>query len=239
MARTISTGSGLIIIAAAVGLIGYCASHEPATNDTNKAAAVTAQPKLDPAAARAAARERTLKKLAAVQAAMAEFKAAAIPNLGMAGASVALDSFRLGATALQEVGTIGDLSIDEIKQARAVRDLLRKRQREAFPAIRKAIAKDLSKTLWEQDIKVAAIGDRSSVLSFIGGAFAANRNIAEMQKTFGGIMESARFKQSRYRWHDGADEFTYFDLKPPKDDSIEINFGGKVGPVDLKYLDGK
>lgn len=98
------------------------------------------------------------------------------------------------------------------------------RQVKEFPILRKNYAKAAAEKLWENDIYMTTSGSNNSIVNLTGGLFAANKNIAETQKTLLDILSQFRFKEVRYRWYKGADEFTYYKLDTPKDSD----------PVDFK-----
>lgn len=91
------------------------------------------------------------------------------------------------------------------------------RQAQAFPKLRKNYADAAAEKLWESNIYVTVSGANNSVLNMTGGLFASNKNIKQTQETIQEIATQFRFKEVRYRWYKGADEFTYYKLETPKD----------------------
>jgi hypothetical protein len=91
------------------------------------------------------------------------------------------------------------------------------RQVKEFPVLRKNYAKVAAEKLWESDIYMTTSGSNNTIVNLSGGLFAANKNIAETQKTLQDILTQFRFKEIRYRWYKEADEFTYYKLETPKD----------------------
>ena len=91
------------------------------------------------------------------------------------------------------------------------------RQVKEFPVLRKNYAKVAAEKLWASDIYMTTSGSNNTIVNLTGGLFAANKNIAETQKTLLDILTQFRFKEIRYRWYKGADEFTYYKLDTPKD----------------------
>lgn len=81
-----------------------------------------------------------------------------------------------------------------------------------MPSYRKSFAKNLATSLWEQDIYVTASGNQNTILNITGGIFAANQNIADMQTMVQSDATNFGFKQVRYRWYKGADEYTSYTL---------------------------
>lgn len=79
-----------------------------------------------------------------------------------------------------------------------------------MPTYRKAFAKNMAKAVWENDIYVTASGGQSTVLNITGGTFAANANISEFQNVINRDVANFGFKEVRYRWYKGADEYTTY-----------------------------
>lgn len=89
-----------------------------------------------------------------------------------------------------------------------------------FPRMRKAYGDVVSQKLWENDIYVSTQGGTNAIINFTGGLFAANKNIQETQTTLQKVLTEFRFKEARYRWYKGADEFTYYKIESPKDNEL-------------------
>ena len=79
-----------------------------------------------------------------------------------------------------------------------------------FPKLRKEYAKVVAKKMWENDIEVSANGTGSRYINFTGGIFAGNKNKQDFQNQLHEVLTMFRFKQSRYRWYEGEDEYTYW-----------------------------
>ena len=79
-----------------------------------------------------------------------------------------------------------------------------------MPSYRKAFANNLGKAVWENDIYVSASGNQNTILNITGGAFAANKNIAEFQNTINRDVLHFGFIEIRYRWYKGAEEYTSY-----------------------------
>jgi hypothetical protein len=86
-----------------------------------------------------------------------------------------------------------------------------------FPRLRKEYADVVAKKLWESDIEVYANGTGKEYINFTGGLFAANKNKKDFQEQLHEILTIFRFNQSRYRWYDGQDEYTYWTIYEGKD----------------------
>ena len=89
-----------------------------------------------------------------------------------------------------------------------------------FPKLRKEYAKVVAKKMWENDIKVSANGTGSRYINFTGGIFAANKNKQDFQNQLHEVLTMFRFKQSRYRWYKGEDEYTYWTIYEGKDTDL-------------------
>lgn len=86
-----------------------------------------------------------------------------------------------------------------------------------FPNLRKQYAKIVANKMWENDIEVYANGSGKRYINFTGGVFAANKNKKDFQSQLNEILTMFRFKQSRYRWYKGEDEYTYWTIYEGKD----------------------
>lgn len=86
-----------------------------------------------------------------------------------------------------------------------------------FPNLRKQYAKIVANKMWENDIEVYANGTGKRYINFTGGVFAANKNKKDFQSQLNEILTMFRFKQSRYRWYKGEDEYTYWTIYEGKD----------------------
>lgn len=86
-----------------------------------------------------------------------------------------------------------------------------------FPNLRKQYAKIVANKMWENDIEVYANGTGKRYINFTGGVFAANKNKKDFQIQLQEVLKMFRFKQSRYRWYKGEDEYTYYTMYEGKD----------------------
>jgi len=109
---------------------------------------------------------------------------------------------------------------EAVKLANRLKSRVSKIQVSEFPKMRKEYTKLLAKQMWENDIEVTALGSSQSTINFTGGIFAANKNKKDFQGQLGDALRMYRFKQSRYRWYDGQDEYTYYSMKPKKDSEV-------------------
>lgn len=86
-----------------------------------------------------------------------------------------------------------------------------------FPNLRKQYTKIVANKMWENDIEVYANGTGKRYINFTGGIFAANKNKKDFQNQLHDILTMFRFKQARYRWYKGEDEYTYWTIYEGKD----------------------
>lgn len=93
---------------------------------------------------------------------------------------------------------------------------LKKTQQKEFPLLRKAYIKITDEKLWENNINVSGSG---STITFIGGIFANNKNIKDIQEGVSDQLHLLRFKKSIYRWYDGADG-TQYTMESKKDSEL-------------------
>ena len=101
-----------------------------------------------------------------------------------------------------------DLEIQKL--AKLLKPKVVKLQEQEFPKLRKEYAQVIAKIMWEHDIDVIASGSEYNYLNFIGGIFAANKNIKDFQEQLKDVPAMFRFSQTRYRWYKGEDEYTYY-----------------------------
>lgn len=91
-------------------------------------------------------------------------------------------------------------------------------QKMEFPKLRKAYGEVADELMWENNIDVKTGNSKTHQnLTFIGGLFASNKNIKEMQTQINEITRLLRFKTVNYLWYKGQDDYTYYDLTSKKD----------------------
>lgn len=112
----------------------------------------------------------------------------------------------------------GENSDDEKtkKLAKKLKEKVQHLQKTGFPKLRKRYTEIVKNLMWENDIDVYS-SNGGDILNLTGGIFVTNKNIKQIQETIDENMHLFRFKQVRYRWYKGSDEFTYYDISPPKD----------------------
>lgn len=86
-----------------------------------------------------------------------------------------------------------------------------KQWEKAMPSLRKAFVKITKEELWESDIDVYD-SNGGKTIWFVGGQFAANRNIKKYYEGFEKILKQLGFKRACFKWIKHADEYTYYDL---------------------------
>ena len=119
-------------------------------------------------------------------------------------------------------GRLHELTEDEGRLLSNFKNRLRREQRRAFPLLRDAYGPAVRRELWEHHMKAKTFGSGYRTIEFIGSAFAANRNIQDWQSGVQDVLRELRFRQARYKWYDGASEYTYYDFESPDDDEIVI-----------------
>lgn len=124
--------------------------------------------------------------------------------------------FKAWATKISEAKASGDPAAK--KEAATLKSVAAKMQAKEFPRMRAAYVKMLKEKLWENDIVVSKVGN--ATIQFTGGLFAANKNIKDFHTTIHDQIEPLRFRQAQYKWYSGDDEFTYYDIKVPKDSEL-------------------
>jgi len=97
------------------------------------------------------------------------------------------------------------------------RKKLIKIQEKIFPKFRQEYVKIIKQKLWVNDCYVKISGKNSDIISFTSGAFAANKNIDDFNKTITKTLLDLRFKEARYYWYEGS-RYTYYDYKEHSQD---------------------
>ena len=108
------------------------------------------------------------------------------------------------------------------KLAKKLKEKVVALQVKEFPMLRKEYAKIINKNLWENDIDVYTNGDKNQYINFTGATFAANKNKKDFQNELHKNLKIFRFNQSRYRWHKGQGEYTYWTIYDGKDSDLVI-----------------
>lgn len=102
-------------------------------------------------------------------------------------------------------------------RAKSILSFLQKRKtaikKQIMPTYRKAFAKNLATAMWEHDIYVTASGTGNTILNVTGGTFASNSNIKTYYEILNMDAKHFEFKQIRFRWYEGATDYTYYSLE--------------------------
>jgi len=129
--------------------------------------------------------------------------------------------FEIWAKIIKESEVSSDSEIQTL--ARKLKSKVENIQNKEFPILRQEYASFAAKIMWENDIEVYTSGTANGYINFIGGTFVANKNKQALQEQLQEILTMFRFKQSRYRWYKGDDEYTYWTIYKGKDSEL-VNF---------------
>lgn len=111
-------------------------------------------------------------------------------------------------------------SLEMSERTKELVDLLKSTQNKFFPLIRKKYGEVAGELVWEDDIYIKTLGPRFDRIQFIGGTFAANRNIKENYEGMQPILDKLRFKRIDYKWIPSATEYTSYQVMSDKDDIL-------------------
>jgi hypothetical protein len=89
-----------------------------------------------------------------------------------------------------------------------------------YPKLRKAHVQLSNEMLWESDVSVSVSGSLNENIVFVGGIFAANKNILSFHRGIEARLVRLRFDQAHYKWIPSASDWTRFDLEAPKDSDL-------------------
>lgn len=106
---------------------------------------------------------------------------------------------------------------DKKKAAQRLRPVVASVMSKNYPKLRKQWVALAKEKMWENDIEVSVGGTGNSTLTFVGGAFAANKNIKASQEAISDGLTALRFKRVNYKWYSGADEYDYYSMKTKGD----------------------
>lgn len=127
------------------------------------------------------------------------------------------------------------LSPSDITYLKGVERRLSAAQQKILPGLRVGFGKRASQILWEHDTYVTVAGDGNRVINITAGMFASNANIKTAQEQLGEVLTKLRFKEVRYRWYKGADEFTYYKLETPPDAKLSFFEFGRFKDMAAGY----
>lgn len=91
-----------------------------------------------------------------------------------------------------------------------------------FPLIRKDYVSVLAKEMWENNVDVESLGGNYKTIILTSGIFANNKNKADAQRLIQESLELFRFNQSRYKWYEYDDEYTYYDMESLADSEVVV-----------------
>ncbi|PIF30805.1 hypothetical protein CLU81_1255 [Flavobacterium sp. 9] len=120
--------------------------------------------------------------------------------------------------------TINDALISDNSEVRSLGKKLeqkvKKIQINEFPILRKAYRDAIYQKLWKENIETEVIGKKSKTIQFTGGIFANNANKQQTQETLHDVLKMFRFTKVNYKWYEGDDEFTYYEIDSPNDGDL-------------------
>lgn len=121
----------------------------------------------------------------------------------------------------KELAVEGDSSKNnEINKLSAqLRNSAVKIQVREYPILRKEYANILSSELWIDDISVSVSGNGNIYLNLTGGTFASNSNKKKYADELYQKLAFFNFKEIRFRWYKGQDEYTYWKIRHSFKDS--------------------
>jgi hypothetical protein len=94
---------------------------------------------------------------------------------------------------------------------------LQRRQKALYPLLRKQYGRDLDKSLFRNNVDVEVSG---STIIYTGGLFASNANIEDGYTAAYVMLTKYRFKKAIFKWYKGQDDYTYYNVKSPKDSDV-------------------
>lgn len=89
-----------------------------------------------------------------------------------------------------------------------------------FPQMRLAYGNFVSNTMWEHDVDVTVFGSGNKTIEFVGGIFAANKNVKDAHTIIQDKLKELRFTRANYKWIKHEPEYTYYEIESPKDAEI-------------------
>lgn len=89
-----------------------------------------------------------------------------------------------------------------------------------YPIIKKEYAEEMNKKMWEFDVKVKYSGKGNKELTYIGGMFAANKNIKEAYDRMFNDVVKLRFSKVNFKWIPSASEWEYYTVTSLKDNEF-------------------
>jgi hypothetical protein len=128
------------------------------------------------------------------------------------------------------------LSKDDVTYVKGIEKRLSTFQKRMLPGLRISFKERSRELLWEHDIYVRVYGKNNTIVEFSGAVFAANANIKSVHEQVGDVLQKLRFKQARFKWYKGANEYTYYDLtNSPADETLTFFRFGSFQPMATGY----
>jgi hypothetical protein len=113
-------------------------------------------------------------------------------------------------------------TIEQIDESKQYAKEMSRLQKKKLPDMRDKFGPVLDDIFWEHDIDARTIGSGYRTVEFVGGLFAANRNIKNFQQNrdLRMVLHRMRFKRANYKWIPSARKFTYFEIESYDDGDI-------------------
>lgn len=136
-------------------------------------------------------------------------------NIGFKGLLNMIDEYR-------EIVLKGENSdVDSIVElSKSLKPHVIKFQTTYFPVIRREYATEMNKKMWEFDVEVKFSGKGNKNLTYVGGMFAANKNIKEAYERMREDLLRMRFKEVNFKWIPSASEWDYYKIESKKDNEL-------------------
>ncbi|MCB9808515.1 hypothetical protein H6770_04665 [Candidatus Peribacteria bacterium] len=102
----------------------------------------------------------------------------------------------------------------------SMKQKVRSVQTREFPNMRKAYGDLADEILWEHNIDAKVRGSANGTLELVGGIFANNVNIKEVQTIIYDIVKMLRFDRINYKWYEYDSNYQYYTMKSLLDSDI-------------------
>lgn len=152
-----------------------------------------------------------------------------IPNVKVETYTKSKETIKFGVVLLnlwavlaEEGNKFDSFSKSEQKLLKRFKTKVSSAQVKIFPKLRDAYGPIVRKELWEHDISAKTFGKGYRTIDFVGGLFAANKNIKQVHQSLIYMLREMRFRKTQYKWYKGDSEFTYFNIESPKDSELVI-----------------
>jgi hypothetical protein len=132
--------------------------------------------------------------------------------------SITIDLVVIGSVVTNYLEAKDSKDKEVLAVAKQLKDRITEIQVKGFPKLRKEFYRIFKQKAWEEDIDLQLVNNRT--LAFSGSLFAANKNLKTFQESMSMQFNRLRFKQVRYSWYKGQDDYTYYDLTTVTDSEI-------------------